>query len=187
MEIILASQSPRRAQLLQQFGLTFRIVPSPAEEWAEGEPQELAERNAQQKAERISIDYPQSLTIGADTIVVLENRVLGKPAGPQEAASMLRDLSGKVHKVITGVALSTAGRTRTFAVITDVRFRELSEREIAAYVRSGEPLDKAGSYGIQGFGGLFVESIKGCYFNVVGLPMPRLALELRDFGIDMLS
>lgn len=111
--------------------------------------------------------------------------MLGKPSGQHEAYAMLRSLSGQVHQVITGVALVGPDKTRTFAETTSVKFRDLSDDEIGAYVRSGEPLDKAGAYGIQGFGGLFVEAIHGCYFNVVGLPTPRLMLALREFGIDV--
>ncbi|NLM39075.1 MAG: septum formation inhibitor Maf [Firmicutes bacterium] len=185
MEIILASQSPRRAALLRQYGLDFTIESSPAEESSEGNRAELAVQNALRKAEAIAQKYPQALTIGADTIVVLGERVLGKPSGQHEAYAMLRSLSGQVHQVITGVALVGPDKTRTFAETTSVKFRDLSDDEIGAYVRSGEPLDKAGAYGIQGFGGLFVEAIHGCYFNVVGLPTPRLMLALREFGIDV--
>lgn len=185
MEIILASQSPRRAALLRQYDLDFRIESSPAEEVSSGRPGELAVQNAQRKAEVIAAKYPQALTIGADTIVVLGERVLGKPASTQEAEEMLRALSGQVHQVITGVAVIGPDRMRTFAETTSVKFREMNDREIRAYVRTGEPLDKAGAYGIQGFGGLFVEAIHGCYFNVVGLPTPRLMKELREFGIDV--
>lgn len=186
MEIILASQSPRRAQLMRQFGVDFRVVVGPAQEISHGEPQATAAANALSKAASVAEKYPQALTIGADTVVVLDGRILGKPGDAQEAEAMLRALSGRAHVVITGVALCVGRKeARTFAVATAVKFRPISEREIKAYVRTGEPLDKAGAYGIQGLGGLFVEEINGCYFNVVGLPMPRLVLELRDFGIEV--
>ncbi|HHT73489.1 MAG TPA: septum formation inhibitor Maf [Firmicutes bacterium] len=186
MEIILASKSPRRAQLLRQFGLDFRVAVGPAQESSYGNPQETAVSNGLNKAVNIAAEYPQALTIGADTVVVLDGRMLGKPSDAQEAEAMLRALSGRAHEVVTGVALCPGlGQARTFAVSTRVKFRPLSEQEIKAYVKTGEPLDKAGAYGIQGMGGLFVEGINGCYFNVVGLPMPRLVLELRAFGIDV--
>jgi len=188
MDIILASKSPRRAQLLHQFGLDFRVVVGPAQEKSHGDPQETAVANAFNKAASVAGMYPGALIIGADTVVVLDGRLLGKPADATEAEEMLRALSGRAHDVITGVALCAGGAVvRTFFVRTTVKFRPLSEREIRAYVQTGEPLDKAGAYGIQGLGGLFVEEIHGCYFNVVGLPVPRLALELRAFGIDLLS
>ncbi len=188
MDIILASKSPRRAQLLQQFGLDFRVVAGPALEGSCGEPEELAVSNAVSKAVSVAPSYPQALTIGADTIVVLDGHLLGKPGSSFEAETMLKALSGRVHQVMTGVALCLGSRVaRTFVVYTAVKFRRLSEHEIRAYVQTGEPLDKAGAYGIQGLGGLFVEEIHGCYFNVVGLPMPRLLLELRAFGIDVFS
>ncbi|MDI9441983.1 MAG: septum formation protein Maf [Firmicutes bacterium] len=185
MDLILASQSPRRRDLLTQFGVDFSVQILAAEEIEVGEPLSVAEINAVAKAVPVSNDNPDALVLGADTIVVLDGEILGKPADLVQAEQMLRRLSGREHSVTTAVALATGGQAvRVFSETTAVRFRHLDEREIRAYLATGEPLDKAGAYGIQGFGGLLVESIKGCYYNVVGLPLPKLAVELRAFGIE---
>ncbi|HAI52633.1 MAG TPA: hypothetical protein DCQ17_04685 [Firmicutes bacterium] len=186
MDLILASQSPRRRALLQQFGLAFRVEVLPVQEVQSGPPLETARINAVAKAQPVSARNPQALVLGADTIVVLDGRILGKPADAQEAADMLRALSGKEHEVTTVVALLRNGQEeKVFSETTKVRFRQLSEAEVVGYVATGEPLDKAGAYGIQGLGGLLVQSIEGCYYNVVGLPVPRLVEELRPFGIEV--
>lgn len=185
MNLILASRSPRRRELLAKFGLEFSVQVSPADEIEVGEPIAAAETNAVAKALPVSEQNPGALVLGADTIVVLDGRILGKPQDRPAAADMLRTLSGCQHQVTTVVALAVDGQAvRVFSATTDVRFRGLNEYEIRAYLATGEPFDKAGAYGIQGFGGLLVESIKGCYYNVVGLPLPKLAVELRRFGIE---
>ncbi len=185
MNLILASRSPRRRELLAKFGLEFSVQVSPADEIEVGEPIAAAETNAVAKALPVSEQNPGALVLGADTIVVLDGRILGKPQDRPAAADMLRTLSGCQHQVTTVVALAVDGQAvRVFSATTDVRFRSLNECEIRAYLATGEPFDKAGAYGIQGFGGLLVESIKGCYYNVVGLPLPKLAVELRRFGIE---
>lgn len=190
MEIILASASPRRKDLLEQLGLRFSIKSSSVEEKLpeELDPGQLAEGLARLKARDIAASLSSGLVIGADTIVVSGSTILGKPAGPEEAAVMLRGLSGKEHQVITGLALVDAGtgRERLAHEVTSVWFRDLEEEEIAAYIASGEPLDKAGAYAIQGLGAIFVTRIEGCYSNVVGLPLTRLCTILREFGIRVL-
>ncbi|HEX3030740.1 MAG TPA: Maf family protein [Bacillota bacterium] len=153
----------------------------------------MAEALAAQKARAVAAQLTQGLVLGADTIVVKGSPekghlILGKPADGPEAAVMLRSLSGTSHQVITGVALIEAatGRERLAHEITEVRFRELQEEEITAYITSGEPLDKAGAYAIQGLGAVFVAGINGCYSNVVGLPLARLSTMLSEFGIRVL-
>jgi len=173
--LVLASASPRREELLRSVGLAFEVVPSGVEETSgvEESPEELAKRWATQKTLAVSKLRADKWVLGADTIVVLEGTVFGKPDGPEEAASMLRRLSGRPHDVITGMCLvHYASRfTRADYVRTEVRFRALSDAEIRAYVATGEVLDKAGAYGIQGMGAALVRSVHGSYTNVVGLPL----------------
>lgn len=184
-DIVLASGSPRRRELLASTGIPFRVVVSDADEIAPEDmaPAEVAMRNAQAKALAIACELPASSTvIGADTIVVLDGSIFGKPRDEQDARRMLRELSGKAHEVITGVCVARDGACETFADVTKVHFKQLTDEEIAAYVATGEPLDKAGAYGIQGGAAVFVERIEGDYDNVVGLPVKRLqrALDLES-------
>lgn len=188
MNLILASQSPRRKALLEQFGIYFTVQVLPTDEIEEGDPCTVAKENAQAKVLPISKENPEAIVLGADTIVVLDGRILGKPNDAEGARTMLHFLSGRVHEVTTVVALAQAGQVIfTKRVTTEVEFRTLSDAEIEAYIATGEPFDKAGGYGIQGFGGLLVKSIKGCYYNVVGLPVPSLVEEFRDLGIEMFA
>jgi septum formation protein len=188
MDLILASQSPRRKALLEQFGLTFSVQVIPTTEESAGNPLYVARENASRKALPVSLANPGCLVLGADTIVTLDGHILGKPVDEAEAREMLDFLSGREHEVTTCVALCSNGQVRReFSETTKVQFRHLTRQEIEAYVLTGEPLDKAGGYGIQGFGGLLVKSIKGCYYNVVGLPMPSLAEHLRELGIEVFS
>jgi len=188
MDLILASQSPRRRALLEHFGFKFRVEVLSVEEVQSGPPLETARANAVAKAQPVSLRYPQALVLGADTIVVLDGLILGKPRDAEDARRMLRALSGRAHEVTTVVALLRNGQEeRVVSETTKVQFRQLTEAEITGYVATGEPLDKAGAYGIQGLGGLLVQSIKGCYYNVVGLPVPRLVEELRPYGIEVFS
>ncbi len=186
--LILASQSPRREALLRQVGLKFEIAPSDVEErLPEGlAPAEAAERLALEKARWVADRRSKGLVIGADTVVVVGGQILGKPGGVEEARAMLRLLSGREHQVITGIAVVDAagGRAISDRVTTFVRFAPLSEETIDRYVATGEPLDKAGAYAIQGYGALLIEGIRGCYYNVVGLPLRRLAELLGQFGYD---
>ncbi len=176
--LVLASASPRRMGLLKQIGLDFEVFPSSVPEtWEENtSPLEIAQKLAREKAEAIAGGFPSGIVIGADTLVVLEGRILGKPQNPDEAFRFLRKLSGRSHDVITAVVLLDAesGRVLADEEVTRVFFREVSDQEIHAYIASGEPMDKAGAYGIQGRGALFVKKIEGCYTNVVGLPLGKL-------------
>lgn len=173
---ILASASPRRRELFGMISKDFRIVPSTAEETAPDgiKAEKLPEFLAVLKAGDIAAKFPFDTVIGADTVVILDGRVLGKPENPEDAVRMLTALSGKKHKVITGCAVCKNGACRSFSSVTEVEFYPLDDREISDYVATGEPLDKAGAYGIQGRGALFVKSINGDYFNVVGLPVAAL-------------
>lgn len=179
--LVLASGSPRRAELLRRLGLDFQIVPADIDESAlEGEaPADLADRLARDKAEAVARDRPDAVVIGSDTIVVVDGDVLGKPTDQDDAFRMLRRLSGRQHVVITGVAIAHAGETASSCEAVDVTFRDLSETVCREYVQTGEPMDKAGSYGIQGFGSAIVDRIDGDYFAVMGLPISRL-LDLFD-------
>jgi len=191
MKIILASQSPRRRELLERMGLTqFEIRPAAGEETASPTltPAQLVEELSRQKAREIaSTADPEDIVIAADTVVAADDRVLGKPHSREEAAEMLRFLSGRTHTVYTGVTVRQGTTELVQHEATDVLFRPLTEGEIAAYVSTGEPMDKAGAYGIQGRGCVLVEGIRGDYYNVMGLPVCRLALMLREFGVEPLT
>ena len=189
--LVLASQSPRRRQLLERLGLPFSVRPSHADETlAPGlGPGEAVEALALRKAEAVAPSAPGALTLGADTVVVLGGDVLEKPADEAEAAAMLRRLAGRTHTVYTGLALvhPASDRRTTAHEATAVTFAPLSEAEIAAYVATGSPLDKAGGYGIQDdLGALFVARIDGDYYNVVGLPLHRLYRTLIDGFADLI-
>lgn len=191
MSIILASQSPRRRELLGQMGITdFIVRPAKGEETVDRDltPAKLVEALSRQKAEEVAAaSEADDLIIAADTVVAINGRVLGKPAHPDEAFEMLSALSGHTHTVLTGVTVRQGERVLTRHESTKVQFRYLTAEEICAYIATGEPMDKAGAYGIQGLGALLVEGIKGDYSNVVGLPICRLGLMLRDFGVDTLA
>ena len=190
MELILASKSPRRRQLLEQMGLQFRVVTAQADETmdpAKPVDQEIG-RVSRLKAEAVrSQVQAEDIIIAADTLVCIDGKRQGKPHTEREAAAMLRQLSGRDHTVMTGVSVSRGDRTQTFTEQTRIHFRSLSEAEIQAYVATGEPMDKAGAYGIQGLAGLFVTALDGDYYNVMGLPICRLTQVLRSFGITVLG
>ena len=173
--IILASNSPRRKALLEQIGLTFQVIPSQVREdpSLRLSPVMYAEHYARLKARTVSETYPQALVIGADTIVVIDEEILGKPSSAKEAHSMLSRLSNCTHTVITGVSLQwkEAELEETFHEKTLVTFHPISNDEINYYIDNWKPFDKAGSYGIQDGSSFWVKSIKGCYFNVVGFPL----------------
>lgn len=185
--LILASSSPRRKDLLARLGIQFRIVPAEVEEESlNGElPHEQVSRLAHAKAKEISDRFPDSWVLGADTIVVVDGRVLGKPRDREEARSMLDTLAGRTHEVYTGYALmnAAAGVSLVRWVRSLVTIRSLSPDEIEGYVDTGEPMDKAGSYAVQGIGSGIVESIGGSYTNVVGLPLCEVARDLQQLGI----
>ncbi|WP_372996151.1 Maf family protein [Marinobacter sp.] len=183
-QIILASASPRRAELLQQIGLNFLVRPADIDETPEPAetPEHYVERLAREKAMAVAESAGNCLVLGSDTSVVLDGVILGKPADPADARATLARLSGATHQVMTAVALTAEGQCQSCLVITEVRFRELSAGEIEAYVASGEPMDKAGSYGIQGLGGIFVNELRGSYSAVVGLPLQETAALLASAG-----
>ena len=191
-ELILASASPRRAELLAGLGLSFQVVPSAYEERHEdrpGDPAELVRTLAAGKAWEVARAAGRGLVLGADTVVILAGAVLEKPADTHEARKMLGALSGQWHEVYTGVALVEASACRSMIghERTRVKFGNLTPAVIDAYVETGEPMDKAGAYGIQGRGAVLVERIDGCYTNVVGLPLSLLAAMLREFGLEVLQ
>jgi septum formation protein len=182
--LVLASQSPRRAELLQRLGLDFEIVPADIDEsYVDHEmPADHAERLAREKAFSVAQQRPDALVVGSDTIVVLDADVLGKPRDEREAVRMLLRLSGREHQVFTGVAVASGTRLESDLQRVVVRFRNLSERECEEYAATGEPLDKAGAYGIQGYGSALVEAIHGDYFAVMGLPVVCVLKLVRRFG-----
>ena len=187
--IILASASPRREQLLRQAGCEFRVWPSRAEEdnAAALPPDELVRRHARLKAQAVAAEVQSGdVVIGADTIVVLAGKVYGKPENAAAAEVMLTELSGRTHSVWSGVAVVHQGRCLVDAVETRVTLANLTLEQIRCYVASGEPLDKAGAYAVQGRGALFVERLEGCYFNVVGLPLRALSRLLARVGVELL-
>jgi len=188
--IILASASPRRRELLRQVGLSFKTAPAHVDERIlDGErPETYAARLAQDKSRGAAKRLSSGIIIAADTIVVIESKILGKPADAPDAERMLGMLSGNMHRVITGLAVMDVGTGKmlTRTAITKVWFRSLSREQIASYVKGGEPLDKAGAYGIQGKGALLVEKIDGCYFNVVGLPLVLLSEMLNEFKVRLM-
>ena len=187
--LILASQSPRRQELLRRIGITdFTVLATDSDEsydprWS---PEELVSRLSARKAAAAAAQAgPDAIVIAADTMVFLDHERLGKPADGDDAFRMLSDLSGREHTVRTGVTVRRGDRSRTEVEATAVRFRPLTAEEIRRYIATGEPMDKAGAYGIQGLGALLVEGIRGDYFNVMGLPVLRLARMLRAFGLDL--
>ena len=189
LDIILASASPRRRELVSLLIRDFRIVPSEFDESLvppELAPEEHVLHSARMKARDVAGAFPQSLVITADTVVVVDDTILGKPSDTAHAAAMLRMLGGRTHRVYTGVAVVCEGTERTDVECTQVTFRELSDEIISRYVASGEPMDKAGAYAIQGRGVVLIKSVSGCYPNVVGLPLYRLSVLLSEFGIEPL-
>jgi septum formation protein len=184
LPLVLASASPRRRELLQRVGLNLQIVPADIDEsGVPGEaPEHMAERLARAKADAVAALMPDRLVLAADTIVVLDGRVLGKPRDDAEAADMLRDLSGRHHEVITGFAICGDAPGTSGTVTTKVHFRSLDAAVIDRYVATGEPLDKAGAYGIQGVGAMLVRGIEGSYTNVVGLPLVEVLAAIADHG-----
>lgn len=183
--IILASQSPRRAALLQQMGVAFRSEPAQIDERTHVDERaaDYVERIAIAKAESVHARFPQLPALGSDTAVVLNQSILGKPSGRDDAIQTLLSLSGRPHEVLTGVALSTAGETRYRLNVSRVVFREISEREAAAYWDTGEPADKAGGYAVQGLAAAFIERIEGSYSGIMGLPLFETMQLLRGVGV----
>ena len=188
--IILASASPRRRELLERLSIPDLVVrPARGEERMPetGDPARIVRELSRQKAEEIARDAEAGdVIVAADTIVWLDDHVLGKPKDAEDAKAMLRRLSGRTHSVFTGVCVISGKTTLSEAEESLVRFRQMSEKEIAAYVATGEPMDKAGAYGAQGIAGLFVERIEGSFSNVMGLPLCRLGNMLKKVGVELL-
>jgi septum formation protein len=189
--LVLASASPRRRELLDMLGVRdLLVVPALGGEadWPQLSPRDLVMRLALAKAGEVKARFPggDDVIVAADTVVALDRGILGKPRDAEDAVRMLTALSGKAHRVYTGVAVLGGGTRQCDAEETAVRFRALSEREILRYVESGDPLDKAGAYGIQGLASLFVEEIRGDFYNVMGLPLCRLGIMLKRAGVELL-
>lgn len=190
MKLILASASPRRAEILHKAGFVFDVFPTDVDETllpqeaAEGFVQRLAALKARIVAEKARGQEDQAIVIGADTVVVVEGQTLGKPTGAEDARRMLHLLSGRIHEVLTGLSILTVpdGREAHHVENTRVTFLGLADKDIHEYLATGEPFGKAGAYAIQGIGGRFVSRIDGCYFNVMGLPLSRLWFLLRSVG-----
>lgn len=187
MKLILASSSPRRAEILANAGLPFSVLSSAVDESPRpGEtPADLVQRLANAKADLVTARaVGPAIVLGADTTVVLDNQILGKPGSAEEARHMLQQLSGRTHSVLTGVALVRLpdGERREFTEFTLVHFRPITEEELSSYLATEEPYDKAGAYAIQGQAGRYIPRIEGCYFNVVGLPLSRVLSELKTLG-----
>ena len=191
MSIVLASGSPRRKELLEMLGIEdMKIIPAKGEEIPpEGAgPAELVAALATAKGREVAAQCAaDDVIIAADTIVVIDGRELGKPHTQQDAFDMLRLLSGRTHEVVTVLSVCRGERTESEAVVTRVTFRALTDEEIRAYIATGEPMDKAGSYGIQGYGAMFVSHLEGDYFSVMGLPLCPLCRMLRAFGVSILT
>jgi len=185
VRVVLASASPRRRQLLNLIGIAHDVRPANIDETMRQRetPRRHAERLAREKATAIAARDPDLITIGADTVVVINRRVLGKPRDEAEAIQMLTQLNGRQHTVITAIAVARGRKLRSSIEEVQVKFRRLRDDEIEAYVATGEPMDKAGAYGIQGYGATIVERIEGDYFAVMGLPLARLTALMRDLGV----
>ncbi len=185
MRVILASQSPRRRELLGLIGIAHEVMPADIDEtvWPDEQPLPHCERLAREKAHVLALRHPDAVVIAADTIVVLDGAILGKPVDAADARRIIRLLSGRVHTVCTAIAVARGGRTESAVEQVEVTFRHLSDEEIAAYVDTREPMDKAGAYGIQGWGATIVERVDGDYFSVMGLGLRRLVDLLARHGI----
>lgn len=181
-DIILASASPRRSELMTLAGFRFDVICADIDEIVPEKalPQEVVMSLALQKAQAVAKDHRKSAVVGSDTVVALDGKILGKPRSEKEAAEMLRSLSGRIHKVYTGVAIVCGEKVTSFFEETEVEFYPLTDQEILDYVATGEPMDKAGAYGIQGRGAVLVKRINGDYFNVMGLPISKVYRELKD-------
>lgn len=192
MRIVLASKSPRRSEIFKNIGINFEVIESNFVETFDAgmNPEEVVKYLAYKKAENVAktID-DEALVIGADTIVVLDSTIMGKPLSVENSLYMLKELSGKWHKVYSGICVMSTSSKQYFSdfEVTDVKIKKLSDENIEDYIKTGEPMDKAGAYAIQGIGSLIVEKINGCYFNVVGLPIYKLSSLFERFGINLLK
>ena len=183
--LVLASASPRRQELLRNAGIAFAVQPAhiPEDPLPGEDAKACAERLAREKARAVAQKRPHDTVLGADTVVVIENQILGKPTDATDATRMLRMLSGREHQVITGVCLVVKGQASVASETTSVTMSEISEKEIADYIATGEPMDKAGAYAIQGYAARWIPRVEGCYFNVVGLPIALVAALLESIEI----
>lgn len=183
---IVASASPRRREILENAGYTFEIIPSDADETVEEgvSPEETVCELSRRKALSVLSANPDAVVFGCDTVVALDGQILGKPENDEDAKRMLRTLSGRRHTVSTGVCIADGNNVKTFFNTTEVEFYPLSEETVESYVSTGECSDKAGAYGIQGYGRVLVKEISGDYFSVMGLPVSQTARVLRDFGVE---
>ena len=187
MKIILASKSPRRKEILTNLGFEFEVITAETDESSDiTDPESLVQVLAVRKGRAVWGKHPENdtLIISCDTVVSLDGKILGKPEDPENAVEMLRSLSGKKHTVISGLALFLNGKTISAIDSTDVYFAEMSDEFIKSYVASGDPMDKAGAYAVQGKTSLYIDKLDGCYFNVVGLPVRLLAKLLSQLGLD---
>ena len=184
--LILASQSPRRKELLDSIGFDFKCIPSEADENITGvtNPKELTMQLALTKAREVRKKLSGDVVLGADTVVELDGVILGKPLNGEDAAGMLKMLSGRTHTVTTGVAICTDGCDEVFSVSAEVEFYDLTDAEIEDYVSTGEPMDKAGAYGIQGLGMTLVREVRGDFYTVVGLPVAETVRRLKKYGVS---
>ncbi|AOM82361.1 Maf family protein [Salisediminibacterium beveridgei] len=183
--LILASRSPRRQELLKQVNIPFETMPSDVDESRypkESSPTQYVETLACAKADHVLQQHPGRIVLGSDTVVVIGDKILGKPRDTEDAREMLKELSGQVHSVLTGVAILSDDRRTVFHGRADVRFYQLTDEDIQHYIDSGEPFDKAGAYGIQGLGAMLVEEIKGDYFTIVGMPVAQVVRAWRSFS-----
>lgn len=187
MKVILASASPRRSMILEQSGIPFSVIVSETDETINcNGPEQVVMELSKRKAEDVAKKCPgKDLVIGADTVVAAGGKILGKPKDAEDAAAMIRLISGSVHQVFTGVTLVHEGKSHTFYAVTDVTVADLSEAEIDSYVNSGEPFDKAGAYAIQGLFGKYITGIRGEYNNVVGLPVAMIVEKCRELKIPL--
>ncbi len=183
---IVASASPRRREILENAGYTFEIIPSDADETVEHglSPEQTVCELSRRKALSVLSANPDAVVFGCDTVVALDGQILGKPENDEDAKRMLRTLSGRRHTVSTGVCIADGNNVKTFFNTTEVEFYPLSEETVESYVSTGECSDKAGAYGIQGYGRVLVKEISGDYFSVMGLPVSQTARVLRDFGVE---
>lgn len=188
-KIILASKSPRRRNVLEQIGLKFTVQVSDFDEASITfkTPVEMVEKLSLEKAKIIAKRNPDAVIIGADTTIVCKGEIIGKPKSIKDAVRILKLLSGNIHTVITGFTIISGNKSITKHVTSKVKFKKLSEAEIKAYVATGEPMDKAGGYGIQDKAGVLIESVNGDYFNVVGLPIAVVSEVLKDFGVEIIK
>lgn len=184
MQLILASSSARRRELMELMGYDFTVIAANADEdIALCEPGEYVKKLALMKAREVFLNHLDACVIGSDTIVWLDGEIIGKPNGEADALRILKKLAGRTHKVYTGVAVLAGGSENVFYDQTDVTFNDLTEAELLSYITTGEPLDKAGAYGIQGPGSFLVSRVEGCYFTVMGLPNPKVYRALAEVGV----